>query len=135
MWCVFSLFLGRHIPVGWIFKRLNDFPDAVCDAYAAPFPDSSYKAGVAKWPLLVPLFKDAAVTPHMVSARAFLSTWSKPTLIMFGDSDPITGGQEKMFKRLIPTADEITVKNATHFLQEKHGEELANNIVHFLQKK
>ena len=26
-------------------------------AYAAPFPSSLYRAGVARWPLLVPLLK------------------------------------------------------------------------------
>jgi len=41
--------------------------------------------GVAKWPLLVPLYKDDPVAQHMVEARNCLKTWNKPALIMFGD--------------------------------------------------
>ena len=41
--------------------------------------------GVAKWPLLVPLFRDDPVAQHMVEARNCLKTWTKPALVMFGD--------------------------------------------------
>ena len=61
------------------------FPKAVTDAYVAPFPSSLYMGGVAKWPLLVPLFRDDPVAQHMVEARNCLKTWTKPALVMFGD--------------------------------------------------
>ena len=38
---------------------------------------------------------DDPVAYHMNEVEAFLPTWKKPALIMFGDSDPITRGQDK----------------------------------------
>ena len=114
-----------------MFKVVAKFPDEVAEAYNAPFPDASYKAGAAQWPKLVPLYKDDTVAPHMVAARNFLKTWQKPMLIMFSDGDPITRGQEKMFKNLVPKAREVRIHGAGHFLQETHGEELAKNVVQF----
>ena len=61
------------------------FSKEVTDAYTSPFPSSLYMGGVAKWPLLVPLFRDDPVAQHMLEARNCLKTWSKPALIMFGD--------------------------------------------------
>ena len=41
---------------------------------------------------------DDPVAYHMNEVEAFLPTWKKPALIMFGDSDPITRGQDKSGK-------------------------------------
>ena len=38
---------------------------------------------------------DDPVAYHMNEVETFLPTWKKPALIMFGDSDPITRGQDK----------------------------------------
>ena len=38
---------------------------------------------------------DDPVAYHMNEVEAFLPTWKKPALIMFGDGDPITRGQDK----------------------------------------
>ena len=131
MWRNFATLFGNYIPVKFVFKTVSSFPDDIADVYDAPFPDSSYKAGVAQWPKLVPIYKDDSVAPHMLAARNFLKTWQKPTLIMFSDKDPITRGQEKMFKNLIPKAKEVRILGGGHFLQETHGEELAKNVVEF----
>ena len=130
--CV-SLF-ATLLPVEIMFRRVMKFPDEVAKAYNAPFPSCEYKGGVAKWPLLVPLFRDDPVAPHMLQAKQFLSTCKKPALIMFGDKDPITKGMDKQFLSLIPHAKHIVVKGASHFLQETHGPELSENIISFLEK-
>jgi hypothetical protein len=54
--------------------------------------------GVAKWPLLVPLYRDDPVAQHMLEARNCLKTWSKPALIMFGDQGNFIyqGGVKKL---------------------------------------
>ena len=75
---------------------------------------------------------DDPVAYHMKEVEKFLPTWKKPALIMFGDSDPITKGQDKKFMQLIPHAKHVTVKGAKHFLQETHGPELSENIIAFL---
>jgi hypothetical protein len=61
------------------------FNKDAAEAYIAPFPTALYMGGVAKWPLLVPLYRDDPVAQHMVEARNCLKTWNKPALIMFGD--------------------------------------------------
>lgn len=111
--------------------------DDIKRAYDAPFPDNSYKAGARVFPSLVPTFSDKHPTAaYTARAKEKLKTWNKPVLIMFSDKDPITRGQHHMFEYLIPSADPektIIIKDAGHFLQEDKGEEIAENIVAWLQ--
>jgi len=53
--------------------------------------------GVAKWPLLVPLFRDDPVAQHMVEARNCLKTWNKPALVMFGDEGELSAQEGNAF--------------------------------------
>ena len=109
----------------------------VKEAYYAPFPDAKYMAGVAKWPLLVPISPDEPGAKVMNEARRVLKTWQKPVLVMFSDKDPITRGGDKFFRNLIPTAKdqpEITIKDAGHFLQEDKGEEVAQQVMDFIAR-
>ena len=41
------------------------------------------------------MMADDPVAYHMNEVETFLPTWKKPALIMFGDGDPITRGQDK----------------------------------------
>jgi haloalkane dehalogenase len=109
----------------------------VVAAYEAPFPDVNYKPGAAVWPLLVPISPDDPASAEMQHAREVLSKWNKPALVMFSDKDPITGGGEKFFRSLIPTAKdqpEIMIKDAGHFLQEEKGEEISQHILDFTKR-
>ena len=106
-------------------------------AYEAPFPDVTYKAGAAVWPLLIPSSPDDPASPEMRHAREVLSGWDKPALVMFSDKDPITGGGDKFFRSLIPTAKdqpEIIIRDAGHFLQEDKGEEISQHILDFIER-
>ena len=72
---------------------------------------------------------------EMRRARAVLSKWHIPVLVMFSDSDPITRGGYKFFRKLIPTARDqppIIIRDAGHYLQEEKGEEIAQYIVEFI---
>ncbi|HSH01661.1 MAG TPA: haloalkane dehalogenase [Anaerolineae bacterium] len=129
------------LPIGRIIKGSlapgNTLPPEVIAGYEAPFPDASYKAGAAIWPSLVPTTPEDDGAAQMAAARHFLQSWDRPALVMFSDSDPITGGAAPFFRQLIPTASKqpgIVIKNAGHFLQEEQGPTIAQHILEFISR-
>ena len=91
-----------------------------------------------KYPVLYMHDGQMLFDPEMTwnkQAWQVLRRWQKPFLTAFGDSDPITGGAEKLFQREVPGCKDqahVTIKGAGHFIQETHGEELARTIVAFI---
>ena len=142
-WRSIVMACGQYLPVGRIFKAacttsIYQISDKAIAGYEAPFPSSLYKAGPAKWPLLVPLSKKMTVAADMLAARDFLKTWSRPALIMFSDKCFVSRGLDEFFMHLIPwcreNADDchITIRGADHFLQEEAGEALAMHALNFM---
>jgi len=130
-----DLQIGRSILGG--MAHPENITKEVVAAYEAPFPNIKYKAGAAMWPLLVPISPDNPASAEMQHARGILSKWDKPALVMFSDKDPITGGGDKFFRSLIPTAKdqpEIVIKDAGHFLQEEKGGEISQHILDFIER-
>lgn len=113
----------------------TDLPRAVVDAYNAPFPDESYKEGARQFPVLVPTTPDNPASDKNRAAWEVLSRWDKPFLTAFSDSDPVTGGGDKVMQKLIPGTRgqaHTTITNGGHFLQEDQGEKLADVVVQFI---
>lgn len=96
-------------------------------AYDAPFPDASYKAGVRRFPNLVPDRIDAEGADVSRRAREWWrSKWTGKTFMAVGATDPVLG-EPAMFalkKDILGCPEPLIVKNAGHFVQE-WGEEIA----------
>jgi len=112
----------------------TNLSDEVLRGYEAPFPTEASKAGAVAFPGLVPLSPDAKGAAEMLAARNALSTWEKPTLVAFSDSDPVFPPRsgERWAERIPGAVGFELIENASHFLQEDKGEEVAAAIVRFL---
>lgn len=124
-------------PAGGVIKggTVTPLPQAVIDAYDAPYPDERYKEGARQFPLLVPITPDDPASEKNRAAWQVLGQWQKPFLTAFSDSDPITAGGDKLMHKLIPGTRgqaHTTIVNAGHFLQEDQGERLAEVVVKFI---
>jgi haloalkane dehalogenase len=109
--------------------------DDVIAAYDAPFPDDTYKAGARQFPMLVPTRPDDPAAEANRKAWESLAQWKKPFLTAFSDSDPVTGGADRVLQSSIPGAagqPHTTIVGGGHFLQEDKGEELARVVCDFI---
>ena len=89
-------------------------------AYDAPFPDASYKGGACQFPTLVPITPEHGSVEENKAAWVVLTQFDKPFVTAFSDADPITGGGDAVFRKLVPGAKDqphVTLSGA-HFLQE-----------------
>jgi haloalkane dehalogenase len=127
------------LPVGFVLQGAtkSELPPAIVAAYEAPFPNPESKAGAAQFPLLVPTEEDAPGAAQMRAVADALSRWHKPALVAFSDSDPVfphpKSGQ--VFCDRIPGArPQVTIADAAHFLQEDKGEQIAQEILAFLEE-
>jgi haloalkane dehalogenase len=113
---------------------VTDLPNDVVAAYDAPYPVPESKTGALMFPELVPTELDHPSAPKMLEVREALSSWDRPTLIVFSDSDPIfTPRVGERFAELIPGAEPAeTLTGAGHFLQEDKGEELGERIARWV---
>lgn len=109
----------------------------VAAAYAAPFPDETYKAGPRQMPMLVPSAPDDPAAEPNRRAWSALERFERPFLTAFSDSDPITFGADKGLRKKIPGAagqPHTVIARAGHFLQEDAGEDLARVIADFIAR-
>ncbi|CAN5913141.1 haloalkane dehalogenase [soil metagenome] len=103
-------------------------------AYAAPFPDESFKAGPRAMPELVPYHPGHAASEDNRQAWQRLTELDVPLLTAFSDGDPIMAGVDRIMQRKFPGAQgqaHTTITDAGHFLQEDKGRELAAVIADF----
>jgi len=106
-------------------REATNLMDAL--AYDAPFPDARYKAGVRRFPQLVPVEPGIAGIEHTERARAYLSNeWSGESFMAIGMRDGVLG--EPVMNALRETIagcpEPMHVPEAGHFVQE-YGEPIA----------
>ncbi len=103
-------------------------------AYSAPFPDARYKAGVRRFPELVPTTPDMPGVDTGRRAAAFLATdWNGDSFMAIGMRDPVLG--EHVMRALADTIrncpEPMLLHEAGHFVQE-WGEPIARAaLAHF----
>ena len=105
-------------------------------AYDAPFPDVRYKAGVRRFPNLVPDRPDASGAEISRRAREWLKKkWSGPSFMAVGMQDPMLGlPVMRMLQKIIRGCPKpYKLKEAGHFVQE-WGEIVAKKAIEEFQR-
>lgn len=116
------------LPVGPLFARSDaTLSEAELAAYDAPFPDARYKAGVRRFPQLVPDNPDAPGAEMSRRARDWWQNeWTGQAFMAIGMQDPVLGPPAmRALHKLIPGCSEpMEVADGGHFVQER-GEAIA----------
>ncbi len=111
-----------------------DIPADEQAAYDAPFPSRAYMAGPRSFPSVINDLPGAND-----QAWAGLGAYDKPFVTIWGGNDPGNLGGSEVQQQLIdhvPGADgqpHTRLPEASHFLQDDQGEEIATQLVAFYQ--
>lgn len=105
--------------------------DAEAQTYAAPFPDIRYKAGVRRFPNLVPdhLGADGAELSRL-ARDWWQSEWNGRTFMAIGMRDPVLGPpvMHNLRKLIKGCPQPMEVAEGGHFVQE-HGDQIAHRAL------
>jgi len=104
-----------------------DMTAAEAAAYAAPFPDARFKAGVRRFPELVMTDPGmAGIAEAERAARFWREEWSGPTFMAVGMTDPVLGPEvmARLRGMIRGCPPPLEVADGGHFVQEK-GEAIA----------
>ena len=117
--------------VGSLIKRgAPGMTEAEVAAYDAPFPDARYKAGVRRFPQLVPVAGEGADEAVMKIGRAARDWWRDSfrgqSFMAIGAADPVLGPpvMNGLRKHIHGCPEPMVVEEGGHFVQE-HGEPIA----------
>ena len=103
-------------------------------AYDAPFPDTRYKAGVRRFPPMVPEQRDDPGAAISRKARDWLGTsWKGESFMAIGVKDPVLGVpvMTQLRKWIRGCPEPYLVQDGGHFLQEWGGEVAAAALRHW----
>lgn len=110
------------LPVAALMKRaVPHLSEAEAQAYAAPFPDATFKSGVRRFPNLVPDRPDAdGAALSRLAGEWWRTAWSGPTAMAIGMTDPVLGApvMRHLAQSIRGCPPAIELPNAGHFVQE-----------------
>ncbi len=107
---------------------------AECAAYDAPYPDASYKAGVRRFPNLVPDRIDAPGAALSREARNWLGTsWSGASFMAIGMKDPVLKPpvMSALHRHIRGCPAPLEIPEAGHFVQEWGAPIAVAALAHF----
>ncbi len=108
-----------------LFKRGTPvLSDAEAAAYGAPFPDVRYKAGVRRFPELVPSSTDAPGAATSRRARDwFRDEWTGQSFMAIGAADQVITpkAMEHLRDQIRDCPEPLVIPEAGHFVQEWGG--------------
>jgi haloalkane dehalogenase len=114
---------------------VSNLPPEVLAAYEAPFPHATYKSGVRKFPLMVPIPEELGeASKHIVEISKRIQDFDKPALALFSKGDPIIPSGRVRIPELFSNTEEHIIKNAGHFVQEDASEEVVKLITQFIER-
>lgn len=118
----------RDLDIAALMQRASPgLSDAEAAAYAAPFPDATFQAGVRRFPQLVPTAPD--FDGVAISRRAmqwWSQTWDGPTFMAVGVDDPVLGPPVmNRIRQIIRNCPEPLEVRAGHFVPDQAGAEIA----------
>lgn len=105
--------------------------DAEAEAYAAPYPDATYKSGVRRFPELVPDHPDAPGAALSREARSWWQNdWQGKSFMAIGVQDPVLGvpAMRYLHKQIRNCPPPLELPDAGHFVQE-WGEAIAEKAL------
>lgn len=118
------------MPVGALIKRgTPHLTEAETAAYDAPFPDYRYKAGVRRFPQLVPIADDPETAEARETSKKAVAWWGGfegPSFMAIGDADPVLGPavMNAIRTRIKNCPEPLVIPGGGHFVQE-WGEDIA----------
>ncbi len=135
-WLNFSQTVA-DLPIGAIIDgaSIRELLPAEIEAYEAPFPDPTFKAGAKAFPMLVPITPAHASVDENTAAWAILETFTKPFLTAFSDKDQVSAGGERVFQDRVPGAKgqaHVIISGGGHFVQEDASPQLVDVIDQFI---
>jgi haloalkane dehalogenase len=123
------------LAIGSLMQRgCPHLSDAEAAAYDAPFPDTTYKAGVRAFPNLVP---DHDAAPGATISREALQFWRErwhgAAFMAIGMQDPVLGeaAMRPLHAAIRGIAPALEVAQAGHFVQEWGGPIAQAALHHF----
>jgi pimeloyl-ACP methyl ester carboxylesterase len=118
--------------VGKLMARAcSHLTPAEAAAYEAPYPDARYKAGVRRFPNLVPEFVDSPGAAIGRAAREFWRhEWRGRSIMAIGMTDPVLGPpvMRTLHRDIRDCPPPLEFADAGHFVQE-WGEQVAPAVI------
>jgi pimeloyl-ACP methyl ester carboxylesterase len=116
---------------GMMQRSVPGLSAAEAAAYDAPFPDARYRAGVRRFPALVPVAPDMEGAEVSLRAAAFFrDQWQCATFMAIGMQDPVLGPpvMHALAKVIRGCPPPLELPEAGHFVQE-HGQVVAERAL------